>query len=614
METAGALYLGHGRCRFHVWAPEKQHMMLHLVHPRERTIRMQQDAWGYFTAEVEDVAHGTRYYFNSDNEGDFPDPASFSQPEGVHGPSEVVDHTSFTWTDAHWKNLPLQEMVLYELHVGTFTPEGTFEAIIPRLEELRETGINALELMPVAQFPGGRNWGYDGVFPFAVQHSYGGPEGLKKLVDACHAKGIAVLLDVVYNHLGPEGNYLGKFGPYFTGKYKTPWGAAINFDGAYSDGVRAFFSENPVYWLRHFHIDGLRLDAIHTMFDQSATSFWELMSHKIAQATQESGRPFHLVGESDLNSPRVVQPAETGGYGFNAQWLDDFHHALYVLLDKKGQSLYEDFGQMAQLVKAYTDGFVHSGEYVKFRKKTFGASSAHLPGDTFIAFTQNHDQVGNRVHGERMSVLVNFERLKLSAAALLLSPYIPMLFMGEEYGEDNPFLYFVSHSDKKLIKAVQEGRKREFAGFKWEGEPPNPQDAHTFESSKLQWQKREKSKHNLLLKWYQHLISMRKEMPALRNIDKERVQAAALGEQGFILLRQSMDREQQLLCLFNLSEQELKYEWPTPEPKYKLVLHSKDEQWMQQKEGAKEMPDQIATGTSIKLPPLSVVVYASVEM
>ncbi|WP_266205377.1 malto-oligosyltrehalose trehalohydrolase [Pontibacter kalidii] len=609
METVGAQYLGNGRCRFSVWAPEKQHMTLHVVHPQERKLEMQQDASGYFSATVDDAAPGTRYFFNPDGEGDFPDPTSFSQPEGVHGPSEIVDNSSFPWTDASWKNLPLQEMVLYELHVGTFTPEGTFEAIVPRLRELQETGINTLEIMPVAQFPGSRNWGYDGVFPYAVQHSYGGPKGLKKLVNACHEQGLAVVLDVVYNHLGPEGNYLGKFGPYFTDKYKTPWGAAINYDGAYSDGVRSYFSGNPEYWLRHFHIDGLRLDAIHTIFDQSATSIWELLSHRIAQATKETGRPFYLIAESDLNSPRVVQPAETGGYGFDAQWLDDFHHALYVLLDQRGQQLYEDFGQIAQLIKAYTDGFVHSGEYVKFRKKTFGASSAHLSGDRFIAFTQNHDQVGNRVNGERMSVLVDFERLKLSAAALLLAPYIPMLFMGEEYGEDNPFLYFVSHSDEKLIKAVQQGRKEEFADYRWDGEPPNPQDAQTFERSKLQWQKREKGWHQLLLKWHQHLIRLRKEMPALQCFDKGSVQAEALGQQGFILSRQSTEQGQQLLCLFNLSEQEVKYEWPNPERTFKLVLNSKAAQWMQQKNEAVATPALTPTGNGIHLPPLCMMMF-----
>ncbi len=611
MTPVGAVPQGKGRCRFTVWAPEKKSIALHLVHPREREVRLEQDAWGYFSAEVNDVEPGTRYYFNPDGAGDFPDPASFYQPEGVHGPSEVVDHTSFTWTDKDWKNLPLQEMVIYELHVGTFTPEGTFEAIIPRLDALKETGINTLEIMPVAQFPGSRNWGYDGVFPYAVQHSYGGPNGLKRLVDVCHSKGMAVLLDVVYNHLGPEGNYLEKYGPYFTDKYKTPWGKAINYDGAYSDGVRSYISDNPLYWLRHFHIDGLRLDAIHTIFDQSATSIWELLAQKTRQASDELGRPFYLIAESDLNDPRVVQPPETGGFGFRAQWLDDFHHALYVLLDKEGLKFYEDFGQMQQLVKAYTDGFVHSGEYVKFRKKRFGASSASLLGDRFIVFTQNHDQVGNRVLGERMSKLVDFERLKLSAAALLLSPYIPMLFMGEEYGEEAPFLYFVSHSDAQLIKAVQEGRKEEFSSYKWEGEPPNPQAEQTYEDSKLKWEKRGTGKHLQLLQWHQALIRLRQRMPALQCFNKDSVWAQALGQQGFVLGRKSEGGQQQLLCLFNLSEMELEYILPEAKEKYEPVLYSKDAHWMQHASESIPLPASFASSQTIVLPPLCVLILVN---
>lgn len=307
MEIVGSEYMGNGRCRFTVWAPEKKSMTLHLVHPQEQEIEMDCAEWGYYTAEIEAASPDIRYYYQPDGEKDFPDPASHYQPEGVHGPSEVVDHGAYTWRDTNWKNLPFQDLVLYELHVGTFTPEGTFEAIIPRLDALKETGINAIELMPVAQFPGNRNWGYDGVYPYAVQNSYGGPIGLKKLVDACHAKGIAVYLDVVYNHLGPEGNYFEKYGPYFSEKYGMPWGKAINYDGAYSDGVREYFANNTLYWLEYYHIDGLRLDAIHTIFDQSAVSFWELLQDKIRALTEQMGKSFYLIAESDLNNPRVVK-------------------------------------------------------------------------------------------------------------------------------------------------------------------------------------------------------------------------------------------------------------------------------------------------------------------
>lgn len=611
MKVVGSEYQGNGRCRFTVWAPEKNKMKLHIVHPEEREVEMTRAEWGYFTIELKETPPGTRYFYKPEGEQDYPDPASHFQPEGVHGPSEVVDHSTYTWRDTNWQNPPLQELVLYEMHIGTFTPEGTFEAVIPKLDDLHETGINAIEIMPVAQFPGSRNWGYDGVFPYAVQHSYGGPTGLKKLVDACHAKGIAVYLDVVYNHLGPEGNYFSKFGPYFTDTCSTPWGDAINFDGEYSDGVREYFSNNPLYWQEHFHIDGLRLDAIHTIHDQSAISLWELMQNKIQSITDQTGKPLYMIAESNLNDPKVVKRPQDGGFGFDAQWLDDFHHAIYVLLDRNGKKRYEDFGSMEQLAKAYTEGFVHSGEYVKFRKKTFGRSSAAVPGNHFVNFVQNHDQVGNRVKGERLSVLVDFERLKLAAAALLLSPYIPMLFMGEEYGEEVPFLYFVSHSDKELIKAVQEGRKKEFAHYKSEGTFPDPQDEKTFEESKLQWPRRKQPKHLQLLKWHQKLIRLRRSLPALQNFNKADVQAQPLDQEGITLLRQSQDHKQLILCLFNFSEEELPYTLPGTVANWRLVLNSKEKEWLpdQDVEKAAAQPLKAAGGKSIILPPLSVLVY-----
>src|SRR5690606_29059914 len=419
--------------------------------------------------------------------------------------------------DQNWKGIPFADLVLYELHVGTFTEPGTFEAIIPRLKELAETGINAIELMPVSQFPGHRNWGYDGVYPYAVQNSYGGPNGLKKLVNACHHRGIAVFLDVVCNHLGPEGNYFGKFGPYFTEKYTTPWGSAINFDGKWSDGVREYFANNALHWFEHYHIDGLRCDAVHETYDMGAVNFWELTHDKVKALGQRLGRHLHLVAESDLNSPRVVMPPEVGGWGFAAQWLDDFHHSSYVLLDKSGKSRYGDFGRMDQLAKAIKEGFVHSGEYVNFRKRKHGASSAGLPGDKFVAFHQNHDQVGNRAGGERLGMLVGFERVKLAAALLMLSPYVPMLFMGEEYGDPSPFFYFVSHSDPELIQAVREGRKKEFAAYHGNAELRDPQEEETFRESILQWKLRMRGKHSVLRNWYATLITLRKTLPALRS-------------------------------------------------------------------------------------------------
>ncbi|MBD0377325.1 MAG: malto-oligosyltrehalose trehalohydrolase, partial [Flavisolibacter sp.] len=509
---------------FTVWAPLKKSMILHLVHPYDRQLPMTKDEEGYWQVEVNDLPDDARYFFMPDGEKDYPDPASRFQPAGVHGPSQVVNHALYRWNDQGWKAMPLEEMILYELHVGTFTPKGTFEAIIPRLDDLKAIGINALQLMPISQFPGNRNWGYDGTFPYAVQNSYGGPEGLKKLVDTCHQKGIAVLLDVVYNHIGPEGNYFSRLGPYFTNKYCTPWGDALNFDGDWSDGVRDYFSDNALYWFEHFHIDGLRCDAIHMVFDNGAVHFWELTHHKVKEWEEKLGRPFYLIAESDLNSPKVIKTPEAGGYGFTAQWLDDFHHALYVLLNKEDKERYYDFGRMEQLAKAYTDGFVLSGEWVKFRKRKYGTSSAGMPGNKFIVFTLNHDQVGNRVKGERLCMLVNFERAKLAAAAIMLSPYIPMLFMGEEYGDDTPFYYFVSHSDPALVEAVRKGRKEEFKDFGFDVEPPDPQDEKTFNDSKINWDKRKEGRHKILLQWHEELIRLRKTLSVLKNFEKKDIQ------------------------------------------------------------------------------------------
>jgi maltooligosyltrehalose trehalohydrolase len=420
------------------------------------------------------------------------------------------------------------EMVQYEMHVGTFTPEGTFESAIPRLTDLAELGVNTIQLMPVAQFSGNRNWGYDGVYPFAPQNSYGGPVGLKRFVDACHGLGLNVLLDVVYNHWGPEGNYLAQFGPYFTEEYRIPWGSAVNLDGPWSDGVREYLIANMAHWFENYRMDGLRVDAIHAMFDKGAVPFWHLAQERLGEIERRLGRKLLLIAESDLNSPKVVLPPETGGLGFDAQWLDDFHHIVYVLLDKNGHTHYEDFGSMEQLAKAYREGFVHSGEYVRFRKRKHGASSAGLPGDRFVAFVQNHDQAGNRVRGERLSVLVDFERLKLGAAALLLAPYVPLLFMGEEYGEDAPFFFFADFSDPELMRAYREGRKTQFAAFHWGGgEPPDPFDPATREASVLRWDKRHAGRHRVLRRWHKTLIALRAR-PALG----ERRPGAAAPERG----------------------------------------------------------------------------------
>lgn len=611
MKRAGVVNEG-GQTIFTVWAPLHENMFLHFVNGDDRRLQMEKDNEGYFVLNLPQCPTRTRYFFRPEDEKDLPDPASQYQPEGVHGPSEVIDHDSFQWHDREWKGIPLRQMIIYELHVGTFTREGTFEAIVPRLDELSELGVNCIELMPVAQFPGEHNWGYDGAFPYAVQNSYGGPLGLKKLVDACHQKGIAIFLDVVYNHLGPEGNYLGEYGPYFTDRYKTPWGDAINFDGEYSDGVRDFFSENVIYWFRYFHLDGLRLDAIHSIYDSGAVHFWEYCHNKVQILEQEVGRKLYMVAESDLNNPKVIQSPSQAGYGFDAQWLDDFHHGLYVLLDTAGKPLYEDFGSIQQLAKAYNEGFIHSGEYVKFRKRKHGRSSAGISGDKFIVFNQNHDQVGNRVKGERLSMLVDFEKQKLAAAAMLLAPYVPMLFMGEEYSDPTPFYYFVSHSDPELIKAVQKGRKEEFANFKWDVEPPDPQDVKTFEDSILQWNKRNQGEHQIMLSWFRELIQFRSVNSVFHNYNKDDCKATTFDNCGLALERHSIGKKESVLCLFNFSEKCINYQLPPNSSLGKKLLDSKDNKWsvrMTQEGERKEV--SFKAGDNIELPCWAVYVLSN---
>jgi maltooligosyltrehalose trehalohydrolase len=607
---AGAFCLGGNRCRFVVWAPEKEKVTLHIAKPREQKIPMQRAEEGYFQLEADHIAPGTRYFYQLDaDRKDLPDPASHYQPDGVHGPSQVVDHSAYSWNDLAWRGIPFKDLILYELHVGTFTPEGTFAAIIPRLDELSETGINAIELMPVSQVSGNRNWGYDGVYPYSVHNSYGSPDDLKRLIDECHQRGIAVFLDLVYNHMGPEGNYIGQFGPYFTSQYCTPWGDAINFDGAWSDGVRDFFSDNAVFWATQYHFDGLRLDAIHTVYDTGAVNFWEYTQEKLKHIREQTGRSFYLIAESDLNSPRVIQSPEIGGFGFEAQWLDDFHHALYVLLNERARNRYEDFGEIEQLAKALKEGFVHSGDYVGFRKKKFGRSSAGVAGNHFVAFTHNHDQVGNHPRGQRWAGIMDFERLKLGAAMMMLSPYVPMLFMGEEYGEDNPFYYFVSHLDPELVEAVRKGRKEEFSGFNWDVEPPDPQSEQTFNQSKLSWEKRKTGKHAVLLNWYKELIRLRREEKPLQSFDKNAVDVSIEQEKVLIMRRRAGTGA--LYCFFNFAEHEITLSNPVKNGGANKLLDSTEKQWQESgrsNKGQSKLPP-LATSQPLNLPPLSVVLY-----
>jgi maltooligosyltrehalose trehalohydrolase len=497
--------------RFVVWAPAAKELSVHIVGDGDRVVPMQKSDSGYFETTITKVEPGARYFYRFEDGRELPDPASRFQPEGVHGPSQVIDLKDFEWTDSHWRGLELDRSVIYELHVGTYTPEGTFEAPIPHLAPLRDLRITTIELMPVAQFPGNRNWGYDGVQPFAAQNSYGGPRGLQKLVDAAHAHGLAVALDVVYNHLGPEGNYFNAYGPYFTDKYQTPWGKAINYDGPDSDPVRHFFIANALQWLEEYHIDALRLDAVHGIFDFGAWHFLAELQQAVKALGERLGRKLQLIAESDLNDSRLLKPPSQGGYDLVSQWSDDFHHSLHSLLTGERAGYYSDFGDVHHLAVTMRNGWFYAGQHSNFRRRRHGNSPAGLARSNFVVCIQNHDQIGNRARGERLSELVNFEMLKLAASVTVLAPFIPLLFMGEEYGEIAPFQYFTSHGDQALIEAVRKGRQEEFAAFAWEGKVPDPQDETTFRNSKLDHGLKSKEPHKTLLALYRELLAIRRE-------------------------------------------------------------------------------------------------------
>ncbi len=514
-KQSGAFYKD-GSCEFITWAPLLNSVEVYLP-GKDSYHAMTRDEDGYWSARLDGIKPGDLYLFRLDGDKTLPDVASFQQPDGVHKASAVVDLSSFNWSDTGWKGLPLEEMIIYELHIGTFTVAGTFLSAIEKLDHLKELGINTIEIMPVAQFPGQRNWGYDGVYPHAVQHNYGGIDGLKQFVNAAHSKGLAVLLDVVYNHIGPEGNYLEAYGPYFTDKYRTPWGKALNYDGEYSDGVRDFFLQNAWLWLYNCHIDGLRLDAVHAIYDSSALHFLEQLNQLKRTVQKQSGSKKVLIAEFDLNNPKYALPETQGGFGLDGQWIDEFHHAMHALITGELNGYYEDFGTLEHLHKAFTTGYVYTGEYSKTRKRKFGVKPAGLQPSQFVSFSQNHDHIGNRMIGDRLTATLNENQLRLIAASYLLAPFVPLVFMGEEYGEKNPFQYFVDHGDPALVEAVRRGRKEEFSYFQKEGqEVPDPFDENTFSRSTLSWKLKDEE-HRRMFEYYKELIHIRKTHGAFRD-------------------------------------------------------------------------------------------------
>ena len=532
--------------RYRVWAPRAAHVILELERDRLAMRRCENGWW----ASDREMYDGELYAYIVDGEGPFPDPRSMFQPNGVHGQSQCVDHNLFDWTDADWQAPPLAAGVLYELHIGTFSELGTFEGAIAKLPYLVELGVTHVELMPVCEFSGLRGWGYDGVDLFAPHHAYGRPDDLKRLVDACHRHRLAVILDVVYNHVGPAGNYLSKFGPYFTRRYNTPWGDAVNLDDAGSDEVRRFFCDNALMWLRDYHFDGLRLDAVHSLIDTSAVRFLEQLSEEVDTLEAVLGRHFVLVAESDLNDPRVIQARQAGGDGIDAQWSDDFHHALHAAITGERSGYYEDFGTLGHFATALQHAFVYAGVHSPHRQRTHGRQLHGVPGWRLVVAAQNHDQVGNRASGERLSQLVSTNRLKIAAALLLTAPFVPLLFQGEEWGASSPFQYFTAHDDAELARLVSEGRRREFAAFGWEpAKVPDPQSIETFERSRLRWNEIASPSHAELLKWYRALIALRRQRPTLRDGKYGEVAVTFNENEGHLTIRRGA-----ILVACNLGE------------------------------------------------------------
>ena len=579
---------------FHVWAPLPKQLKVQVdgvAYPMEGP-----DARGNWWAKVDAAECGSQYGFLLDEDPvAYPDPRSFSQAEGVHKLSVLYDQKEFVWSDEHWRGLPLASAVMYELHIGTFTQAGTFDSAIERLAYLQELGITHVELMPVAEWAGDRGWGYDGVLLFAATQHYGGPDAMKRFVNACHEHQIGVILDVVYNHFGPVGNYTGRFGPYITDRHQTPWGAAINFERAGSDEVRKFFLDNALMWLRDYHCDGLRLDAIHEIMDRSAVHFLEQLSAQVENLSAMAGRRLFLIAESDLNDPKIVRSIEANGYGMSAQWSDDFHHSLATIIftDPGHKGYYDDFGAMESLAKAIKDVFVFDGQYSKYRDRSHGRPVDNVSAHHFINFLQNHDQIGNRAFGDRIQETIGLPKTKAALGLVMMAPYIPMLFMGEEYAASTPFLYFADHEDPEMARLVAEGRKREFADFGFDGnEIPNPEDLDVFTRSKLNWDEVHVGEHEEMYQWVKALIRIRRNSICLNDGDRGHMRVTISEERRSL----RMDRGT-VSVLLNLGDAPVTYEVT---PAHKLLL-------------ALDPVSTTVEGSRVSVPPIGFAVFSAEE-
>ena len=612
----GARVLEHG-VRFGVWAPNAERVLVKIFEPRRDGVRTREHALhsagkGVFEGTIDGIGAGADYKYvliGTNGRQEVPDPVSRWQPQGVHGPSRVVDPAAFHWTDSSWRGLTMADYAIYELHVGTFSDARNFGGVVDHLAELRHLGVTAIELMPVAEFPGARNWGYDGVHLYAPQSTYGGPDALRRLVNAAHEAGLAIILDVVYNHLGPEGNYLGSCGPYFADRYKTPWGPAVNYDGPDSDEVRRYVIDNALYWVTEYHFDGLRLDAVHGIFDFGARHVLRDLTNAVHEQAARLGREVVLIAESDLNDPRVIRDGAPYEWGFDAQWSDDLHHAIHAQLTGERSGYYADFGGIRPIARALEERFVYDGRYSAHRRRRHGEPATSESAERFVVCIQNHDQVGNRATGDRLSTLLSFEQRKLAAALYLLSPYVPMLWMGEEYGETRPFQYFVSHSDAELLEAVRQGRRKEFESFGWGADVPDPAAEETFRGSTLDRSLSGTPQHAELLTLYRDLLRVRKEERALRPGDAE-VRVAYDETDGWITLELAHESSGDLLVLFNLSASARAIPAAaTDKGEWRLRFCTDDIRYGGRGIAASHLRDDPRGESAITLPPLTAALY-----
>ena len=576
----GANYQGNSTCGFTVWAPKLSEVKLMLTKENEK-LTMTNNGHGYWTLRVNGVKPGTNYMYELDGEVIKPDPASHFQPNGVFGSSEVINHEAFTWLDSDWIGLDIEELIFYEIHVGTFTPEGTFKASITRIKELSESGVNAIELMPISQFSGSRNWGYDGVFPYAVQNTYGTPNDLKEFVSECHKNGVALFIDLVYNHIGPEGNCLNDYAPYFSATRMGRWGPRINLDGACSDSVRNFFLENTLYWLSRYHIDGVRFDAVLAMPDTSPTNFFQELTNAVQENASKSGKKLHLIAElGGYNEPKILAPIEKGGFGFDAQWLEDYHHALFTLLTGEREGYYRNYGSMQDMIEALSDAYLYvgiDGGELSFRRRAPDESYRGIAANKFIVFSQNHDQIGNRLLGDRLTSIAGFEAAKLSAGMVLLSPYVPLLFMGEEFGETASFMFFTDYQSSELKEAVKMGRKKEFAQFHWEGRVPDPQSIITFEQSRINWQLRYLDIGKKIGDYYRALIKLRKNLQLFHSKANRQIQFLK-EESGKLLFIEKRNQDSEAITIANFDKKSKGFTFPF-KGFFRKILDSSEAAW-----------------------------------